>query len=425
MADLTSVTPILKEIWAPSFNKTFSEEVVALARIERTSDGITNEIPAGFSNGATGRYVVIPLNVTRNAGIGGRGERDPFPQPGELGWSSTKVRLAKQTAVGDITAEALQLANSNPRSFINTFDREQDGLKEAAHFDYGRQTYGSSTGSMGTVSSWVGATGVLTIDSSVYPYGNINFYGQRGAKVDIVDTSSGTVKNVGAATVTAVSDTANTITLSGTFGTAPAAGDIVVRRGSYNKEINGWNDMVQNSGTFQELAPATVPEWISEEITVSGTYTDKHLFRMLDKIRKKSNKTPTVFFTGTGVWRSIYDYLDGDRRFNDTVMFAHGVEGIPLHYKGKVIPIVDDPFYPENPNPTLGSTTGDMLAICESEVKVYKEDRGWHFAEETGSMFIPAQDRSDAWEFRMRQYSQLGTHLRNCHGRVNAITITA
>lgn len=421
MSDITSVTPLLKEVWAPRFNKVFSEEIVALSRIERTSDGITNEVPAGFGT-SVGRYVVIPLQVTRNHGVGSRSEREAFPQPGELGWNSTKVRLRKQTAVGDITAEALELANVAQRSFINTFDREQEGLKDAALYDYARQVYGSVTGSLGTISSY--AAGVATLDTTVYPYGNVHFYGQRGMIVDVVDTS-GAIKNVGAVTVTAVSDTASTVTLSGTFASAPASTDIIVRRGSYNREINGWNDMVQNTGTYQELAPATVPEWVSEELTVSGTYTDKHVFRLLDKIRKKSNKTPSVIFTGTGVWRSIYDYLDGDRRFNNTVEFAHGVDGIPLHFKGKTIPIVDDPMYPENPNPTLGTTTGDMLAICEDEVKIYREARGWHFAEETGSMFIPAQDRSDAWEFRMRQFSQIGTHLRNCHGRINAVTISA
>ena len=54
-------------------------------------------------------------------------------------------------------------------------------------------------------------------------------------------------------------------------------------------------------------------------------------------------------------------------------------------------------------------------------MKVYREEEGWHFAEETGSMFIPNFDRRDAWEYRMRQFSQLGITQRNCHFRQNDI----
>jgi len=132
-----------------------------------------------------------------------------------------------------------------------------------------------------------------------------------------------------------------------------------------------------------------------------------------------------VFFTGLGVWRSIYDYLDGDRRFVNTVEFSHGVNGIPIHYKGRTIEIVDDPMYPEPKFPTLGTTTSDILGINEESIKVYKDPKGWHYIDKSGSIFIPASDRTDAWEYRMRQYSQLGTKLRNVHGRLTGVTITA
>ena len=425
MADVTSVTPLLEEVWAPTWNKTFSEEIVALSRIERSSAGITNEVAAGFGT-SSGRYVVIPLNIKRNQGLGSRTERTTLPSPGQLSWTSSKVRLRTQYAIGDITVQALELANSNPQSFINTLEVEQESMRTAAKYDYARQVYGKVRGDLASISSYVVGTGVATLDATAYPYGNQHFVGQRGMTVDVVDPAGPTVKNVGSVEVTAISSSANTVTLSGTFSIAPASGDVIVRRGDYNQEINGFEEMIQDSGSFQELDPATVPEWAAYEKALSSvSYTDKHIFSVLDYIRRTSSDSPSVVFTGLGMWRSIYDYLDGDRRFNNTVEFAHGVNGIPLHFKGKTIPIVDDPLYPENPFPTLGTTTGNLTFVCEDKCKVYRESRGWHYAEETGSMFINNQAREDSWEFRMRQHSQFGTSLRNCHARLTGVLITA
>ena len=36
-------------------------------------------------------------------------------------------------------------------------------------------------------------------------------------------------------------------------------------------------------------------------------------------------------------------------------------------------------------------------------------------------MFIAASDRTDAWEFRLRQFSQLGIKQRNSHFKINNI----
>lgn len=423
MGDITSVTPILHEMWAPRFNKVFSEEVVALSRIERTSEGITSEVPAGFGTNS-GRYVVIPIQTTRNPAVSSIDEWEAYPQPDSMGWASCKVRLRKQVAAGHISEEALDLVTGNPRSFANAFDREMEDTKAAALYDYARQVYGGVSNSLGTISSYVAGTGVATLDTTAYPYGNEHFYGHRGLTVDVV-SADGVVKNVGAVEVTAISTTASTVTLSGTFGVTPAATDIIVRRGSYNRGLNGFNDMVKSTGTYQELAPASVPEWAALEYTVDGTYTDKHVIRFINQFRKLSGDTPSAFFTGTGVWTSIYDYLDGDRRFDNTVEFAHGVSGIPLNIKGRIVPIVDDPMYPENPNPTLGTTQGDLLGVCEDKIKLYREASGWQVVDKSGSMFINSQDRSGSWEFRLRQYSQIGTELRNAHGRINQITITA
>lgn len=400
MADLTSVEPMLKEVWPDSFETAFSNEIVGIQRIERTSEGISQDI--------SGRYVVIPMKVSRNQGIGSRAERGILPLPGKQGFVGTRVTMRYQYGVGDITVQGLKLADKEPRSFVNLLDQEMTGLRDDVMKDYARQFYGTGDGVLGTVASITG--NVLTVDTTQYF--------EEEMRIDSV-TESGPTVTATSMEVTDVDVDAKEVTVDDSTGVV--AGDVLVRTGDYNQEINGLGILIDDTLEVQNLDPATEKKWASLIHDNGGTpraYDDLLLIKAMDAGRRQTGKFASVIFTDFGGRRAVFQDLKQSREFVNTVEFGQGFSALPFNYGAMTVPIVEDPDYPTDFDATETSFTG----VVESDTKVFRDPEGWHFAEETGSMFIAKQDRSDAWEFRIRQISQLGISQRNCHWRLTDIT---
>lgn len=400
MADLTSVAALLKEIWAPAMETAFNQEVVGIARVERTSDGVRTEV--------SGRYVVIPVHVGRNQGIGSRPERGILPLPGKQNYVGALVKLRHQYGVGDVTSQMLDLADGDPKSFVNTQDREMDGITKDVAKDYARQFYGTNTGTIGTVSAVAGND--VTVDK-------IQYF-EEEMLLDSVTAATDTV-TASNREVTAINTSTKVVTLDDATGVL--VGDVLVRHGNYQQEINGLTDLIAATGAVQNLDPATdTRRWASFSEAMGGAFNEVNLVKAVDRVRREVGGQPvSAFFTGDGGWRTAYSSLLADRQFHNTVEFAFGVQGIPFFYKGRQIPIVSDPDFPEETD----ATTTEYIGVTEEHMAVYRHPKGWHFAEESGAMFIPAADRSDAFEYRIRQFSQVGIELRNSHVRVTGITV--
>ena len=402
MADLNSVSPMLKEVWPESFETAFSSEIVALSRIERTSDGVRQDV--------SGRYTVIPLKVRRNQGIGSRPERGVLPLPGKQGYVGTRVKLQHQYVVGEITSQALLLADREPRSFINTLDQELSGMRDDAMKDYARMVYGFPNGQLATVQSVSGD--VITVD-------RIQYF-ELEMRLDSVDESGPTV-NAEGIEVTDINTSNNEVTVDDASGVT--AGDVLVRTGNYNQELTGLRTLIDDTEPVQNLDPASEPKWAAQIVDNGpGSYSELEVVTANDKVRRNSGQQVSVMFTGFGVRRAIFNDMKSQREFVNTMEFGQGFSALPFNIGAQTIPIVEDPDYPED----LDADTGSILGIDEGKVSIWREESGWHFAEESGTMFIPAQDRSDSWEFRMRHFSQLGITQRNSHFLIrNVNTVSA
>lgn len=395
MADLSSVAPMLKEVWQDGHETAFSKEIVALSRIESTSDGMRED--------HTGRYVVIPLTVRRPQGIGARAERGILPLPGKTGYVGTRLEILTQYGVGEITAQTLQLVDGEPGAAIDALDEELTNLRESFTKDYARQVYGDGSGHLAEVTGISGA--VLTVDSVQYL--------DEDMRLDAVDGASVEASNV---LVTAVDDAANEVTVDDATGIQ--VGDMLVRNGNLNQEITGFAALIDDTLAVQNLDPATERRWaaIVKDTGSPHAYSELEVTAQFQRVRRQagSEKEPTVIFTEDGIERAIFSQLSTSREFHNTVEFAHGYSALPFNRGSKVVPMVTDPDYPADP----AAATGELLGVHEPSVKVHKHERGLHFAEETGSMFLPSTDRSDTWEFRIRQHSQLGVKQRNNHFRI-------
>jgi len=404
MADLTSAEPMLKEVWPDAFETAFSQEIVGIARLEKTSEGIKNDY--------SGRYVVIPMKVRRNQGIGSRSERAILPLPGKQGWSGSRVTMRYQYGVGDITLQGLKLADSEPRSFINLLDQEMSGLRDDVMKDYARQFYGNATGALTAVTAdTVGTADVNTLEVDSVQYLEVEML------VDLVLESGPTVE-VTAAEIVSIDETAKLVVFDVNVSAVTTAA-IAVRSGSYNQEINGLGALI-GSGGVQNLTPAEEPSWESPTFTAGAAraYDEILFIKALDSTRRRTGKSVSAMFTDFGGRRAMFADLVQTRDYTNTVEFAQGFSAMPFNYGAKTVPVVEDPDYPGD----YDSVTTSFIGVAEEVVKVYRDPEGWHFAEETGSMFIAKTDRSDAWEFRLRQVSQLGTSQRNAHFRIENIT---
>lgn len=399
MADLTTVAPMLKEVWQNGHETSFNTDIIGLSRIEKTSDGMVEDL--------SGRYVVIPLKVRRNQGLGARPERGILPLPGRQGYVGTRVNVATQYGVGEITAQTLHLVDGNPRAAISAIDEELEGLRDDFNKDYSRQVYGDGSGALAEVTAVAG--NVVTVDS-------VQFIDLEQL-VDSVDTTGPTV-NAAGAEVEDVDDDAKEVTLDDATGVA--VGDVLVRAGNFNQEITGLGLLIHDTEAVQNLDPADERLWKSTVLSPGAhAYSESEIIKAFHsvRIRAGASKQPTAMFTDLGVERAAFALLSASREFVNTVEFGHGYSALPFNVGSKTIPLVADPDYPTD----VDAATGSILGVHEPSVKVYREDRGLHWAEETGSMFIAAQDRSDSWEFRLRQHSQLGIKQRNTHFRINDI----
>ena len=406
MASLNSVAPLLRELWTDTMNTAFSNEIVLLSRIEDSPDGVRTD--------ASGRYTIIPVHVTRNQGIGSRPEHGILPLPGRQGYVGARVTARAQHIVGSVTSHTLALADGDPRSFAVAIDREFEGMRNDARKDYARMVWSPFTGELAEVTAVNGDT--VSVDKVMYL--------SRNMVIDSVDNSdpANPALNASERVIESVTydedfDGGHTKDIVLDDATGVSVGDILVRHGNFNQEIQGMFDLIDDEEPIQNIDPDDVEEWKS---LIIGKDRDAEPWNEVEAVRanqliyRRTGRNISAMYSGDGVQRAIFSELKQNREFVNTQEFAHGFTALPLAVGTNTFPLFADPDYPED----FGAEEGSITGVDESMVSIFREESGWHFSEETGSMFYRSQDRTDSFEFHMRQFSQLGVHLRNCHFRI-------
>jgi hypothetical protein len=393
---LSTVDAILKEIYEADVQYQLENRVKTLRRIEKTSEGVTSNVG--------GKYVVFPIHTRRNAGIGARREMENLPTPGNQGTASAQVGLAYLYGGVQMSGQTLKLVESNTQAFISALDLEMKGLKQDLAKDCNRQVYGDASGRIAVVASDASGVNSFVVVSTQYV--------QLGMKVDIISgtTLGNTNPTVIASnrTVTNIVKSTNTITLDGAVFTVDASdGDMIVRHGSVNREWHGL-DVIVGESEFLGLDPADEPEWMSHIHGNSGvnrTLTELLMITLADDIYT-SGAYPSVMFTNLGVRRAYYNLLKTDRRAVNVQEFKGGFSGLAFTTDNGDIPLVTDTDAPPN----------QITMLTEDEIKIYREG-DWQWMDMDGSKWQRVEGK-DAYTATMFQYSQIGTHRRNAHGRL-------
>lgn len=405
---LTTAANILKEIYEPRVRDQLQSEVVAIARIEKTSEGVTDE--------AGGKYVRFGVRVKRNHGIGARNEMEALPSPKSQDYRDAQVRLSYNYGAIQLSGQSFDLAEKNSQAFASLLDEEVDGIKEGLRKDTNRQCYGTSQGVLAIASS--GDTTTMVTSNAQYV--------EVGMFVDIYDSTSTVASPVANDTNIEIDDVTDngdgtwTITFGETV-TAVASGDFITRTGSHQKEPVGFEQIVAGLASTATalgngagaLFNITHSVWTGNLDTTAGTISEGRITNMIDKIRTRGGRT-TVMFTSLGVRRSYANLLEQQRRYVNTTKFTGGFSGLAFTTDTGEIPMVSD----------FDCQPGRLYFLNEKEIKLYRTS-DWAWMNRDGNMWqrlIDSSGEYDAYRARMFSYWQMGTHRRNSHGLMTGIT---
>lgn len=395
-ATLTTITPYLKEIYQGRIREQLNSDTKTLKRIMRSSSGVTSEVG--------GKYVTFPIHTRRNSGLGSRNEMEALPTPGQQGHAAARIGLKYGYGGIQLTGQAIALSDTDSKAFAKTLDTEVDGLKTDIQKDMNRQVYGDGTGAIGVVSTVTTAAAVTVSDARLFQIGEV---------VDLITLPSTVTQS--ARTVTGINLSTGVVSLSGASITS-VVGQLLVRSGSFGREITGLAAIVAATGTLYNVDPSVEPEWTASVDANGGTLralSEARMITMADTIRTRGGKT-TVIFQSLGVRRAYFALLSQQRQVVNEQKFTGGFTGLAFTTDDGEIPAVADVDAPLN----------TQYFINEDALTFYRDEE-WHWLDRDGSMWKQVRDASgdyDAYYARLVEYHELGTDRRNTHGVIKDLT---
>lgn len=399
-SNLASIDATLKEVYEGDVREQLSDDIVALKRVQRSSDGISNE--------TQGKYVTFPLHVRRNGGIGSRNEGELLPDAGQQGYVAARIGLKTGYMGIELTAHAIEQSDTDNKAFAKALDEEMTRGRTDYKKDLNRQIYGNGSGAIATVRTTVTGVNVIPVDDA-------RLFWRGSDVVDVVTVPAAITTAKRTVTDVDLTPGANTITLSGAALNA-TAGQIITRYDSAGKEITGLGAITQNSGILYNVNPAVEPIWKAEVDSNGGAgraLSEALMVRMNDRIRSNGGKT-SVILTDDGSFRAYWALLSQLRGFTNTTKFDGGFTGLAFHAGDQEIPIVSDYDAPR----------GVMHFVNESEITYYR-DQDIHWLNRDGSILKQkigsGGGRYDVWQAHMKENHELGTGRRNTHGKITDI----
>ena len=400
---LTFASEAIKLVYGDLHEQLYNK-TPALQLIESSSSNITRN----------GKEVIFDTHIGRNHGIGARNVREVLPAAGAQKYKQAHLYLTNLYGAIEVDGQLFEQAAEDYQAFINVVDMEITGLKRDLAVDLNRQVYGDGTGTLAVVVAQPSAT-TLEVDSTHYL--------QVGMTVDIADPSSGVKQQSGAASsieITAIDETTNVITVSGTLGTFTTninADDVLVRSSNgvnnFGKEWTGLSAIVKSSGVLHEIDPDDYPSWKATEVALGsagspGTLTELDLINLVQKVDKQGGDVD-VMLASPGVYNAYWNLLQGFRQFTNTASLTGGQRSFTFEALGKPIKFVSD----------YAAPVGTLYALSSKEIVVNRK-KDWAWMDRDGSMWSRLAD-TDAYEARYFQYSQLGTYRRNAHAVLSNI----
>ena len=234
MANLTSLSTILKEYYLGPVAEQLNNEVLLLSRLESKSEDLV------------GKRAYVPLHNGRSTGVGARAEAAALPSAGSQSYDKAVYDLKYLYGRVEVTGPSMAKTKNEAGAFLQALKSELDGVRNDLKKDLARQVYGKGDAKLATGASGSTTTLVVPIEplrkGQIYP----------GMKVDIFDVSaSTTAPTYTSIEVSSVSLSTGTITFTTTLAAALAVNDYIVRAGVV-PTYGGTTELptVSNPGTY-------------------------------------------------------------------------------------------------------------------------------------------------------------------------------
>ncbi len=397
---LTNADAALKEDYQPAMREQLNNTNWFLSQIERNSKDVE------------GRRAVLSLHVSRNSGVGARGENGTLPTAGNQGYAEERVGLRYNYGTIRLTGPVIKAMKSDNGSFVRAVDSETKGVVKDLKRDVNRQLFGTSNGVIALVDVTSTTTNIV--------FDALATVAQRrqielGMVIDIGTASPFT--SVGTArTVTAIAADGLSFTVSPAFSGAPSDLDSIVRSGSGGSgaaqvELTGLPTIVDSTGTLFNVNPSTYPVWRSYEdaSATPRSISDTLLVKLVHQVTINGGDKTDLFITSDGVERAYAATLTSQKRFQNQLDLKGGFKALSVNAGNAEVGLKWDR---DAPNNTVYGVDFDHLTQHEMS--------DWEWMDEDGAV-LSRVSGVDAYEAVLFKYHELTTDQRNAHGKIENV----
>lgn len=396
---LTNFTNAMKEVYEPGLrNAVNNSNVIWAEALKNTEDLI-------------GEEAVWSIHSGRSSSTGARAELAALPTPDRQRHIKARKGLTSQYHTIKVSGQAKHLTRNDEGAFGRALEIEVKGAEKDLKNDLARQTFGQAvtvngsaqTGVIGTLSADPATGTTLTFaneDESVIRH----FH--KGMLIQAHNPADGVARAGGPYEVSTINKAARTVTITAAANAAIESGDVVVRFGNLNAEIDGLRTIIADSGTYAGIDSSTEDVWKSMAVGSTSTGISEALLDEASEVVETDGdgSTPELFVCEQVQRRKLASILQAQKRYEgkDTTLTS-GWKGLQLA-KGT---LVADRYCP----------TTDIFGIHQPDLQKFVGlDFQWD--DDDGEVFFKAHDGSDAVEARFKGYIQLAGTNRNSHVRV-------
>lgn len=354
-----------------------------------------------------GLQVIRPLKVLRNPGIGATSDGGLLAPIGRQTTVQAIIAAKFNYLRFGITGPMLKASQGDKGAFISEMEFEMnEGMTDFKN-DVNRQLFWNGRGDLALVAAAAVASNVITVNGRTASESG-DKYLQPSMVVDIVDAGTLLVK-YSAVTLTSVSN-AMTSTVVLSQAVTVAAGDIIVRTGALNQEIQGiLTQLDGNTTTVFNVDRSAYPVTQGNSINAGGAALSLNLLQQtLNELRRK----------GGGKLSTVYSDFDSERFYNKLLVADRRYIGDKV--KGDGTFSDKDKTYLEYAGVAWVADKDCPLATYmlqeKSLIKYVLSDIEW--ADESGAPLI-VQTSSDAYEARLRFFANVFNEKPSASARLH------
>ena len=407
-ATRTTASAILKNVYQGVIVDQINNPNVLLKFIERNSRDIVE-----------GSKIVGSIRLRPSQGIGARAELGTLPTAGNTSFGAPQDNLKHMYGVMKLSGPLVRAAESQAAAFARAMKAEADGMTVGLRLDQQRVVYGSESND-----GRIAVCGTTTASATCQLATGSNMrYFEVGMLVDVVLGSTGVaITNGTAVGISAIDETNFTITLDGGVVTTDST-HVVVRTGNWGNEMNGLEAIISSTYALHGVNPATAgnERWKGNVNSSFGAFSSSKFQSEVDNAHNRSGEWITHILSQEGPRNSYLAEMQGIRRIvsqGNEIKLDGGFTGLEYTGGGETAIWFKDPMAPS-------ATTVYGVRLAQLELKQYGE---WDFLKINGEEWLPdifGSSGVDAMKAVMFKDAQMWANKRNCHFKLQGVTVAA